>query len=158
MKASEHVMDNETKRKMGKAPNGHFLPGRSFNPGGRPKGARTFRSTLRDHLDALISETNSTELDEVIKALIASAKRTSRTGIEATKLIAAYTDGMPHQWDDSADGASAGGTVLVLPSNGREVPMLEVNEAIERLGLQNTLNIPSYEESDDNSNGQEEEA
>jgi Family of unknown function (DUF5681) len=52
----------------GRPPNEHqFRPGQSGNPTGRPKGARSFKSDLRDELDALVSISDGNATVEVTK-------------------------------------------------------------------------------------------
>ena len=60
-----------------------FRPGQSGNPGGRPKGARSFKSDLRDELSELINFQDGENQHTVskqralIKRLVASASLAS---------------------------------------------------------------------------------
>lgn len=52
----------------GRPPTEHqFRPGQSGNPAGRPKGARSFKSDLRDELSELVSISDGTSTVEMTK-------------------------------------------------------------------------------------------
>jgi hypothetical protein len=60
--------DSNTHVGYGRPPAEHqFRPGQSGNPNGRPKGARSFKSDLRDELGEVISISEGNETIEVTK-------------------------------------------------------------------------------------------
>lgn len=128
--------------------NGRFVKGHVYNPGGRPKGSRTFASVLQGHLEALDAETGMTELDNIILNLIACAKRRSRLGVVATKLIAAYTDGLPATQDEFVGPVGGAGVVLVLPSNGRELPLVDEENILQAEVVNGRVSVafPAFDE------------
>lgn len=134
--------------RRGKDPtNGRFLPGHNYAAKTETRATRriSFRGTLREKLEQ-VDPDGLNKLEKVIESLIATAQRPSRTGIEATKVIAAYIDGTPFAQHD-ADGSSASsGTVLVLPSNGRELVIDEGNNALLELNGNGQWEIPTNDE------------
>ena len=114
--------------------NGRFSPGHTGNPGGRPHGSRTFAGRLAHHTFQVDPETGEDNLDDIINNLLSLAKRGSRVGIMAAQLVAAYLDGRPGYYDPVARPGGAGsgqGVVLLLPSNGRELPLVEAGEIMQ---------------------------
>lgn len=110
---------------------GGFQKGQSGNPGGRKKGSTTFTNALMERLEALVDDCGTTELDEIIASLVVHAKQHTRAAVEAAKLIAAYADGLPARNDGMPGfGDSGGGVVLILPSNGREMPIVDENQVL----------------------------
>ena len=83
-------MRTTAKQRAGGVTGKGFLPGKSGNPGGRPKGV----DALRAELEKRYGGANSKLLDK-LELLRVSAN--PKVSLEATKLILAYWIGLPSQ-------------------------------------------------------------
>lgn len=72
-------------------------PGKSGNPGGRPK-RRPIAESLKDALDETVGRSDKTRRQALVERLFRIALSGKRTeALAAMKLILAYTDGLPVQ-------------------------------------------------------------
>src|SRR3990167_3499901 len=76
-----------------------FQPGQSGNPAGRPKGARSFTTKVREALMKIADGKDYTNEAAFIRSIL---KKAIEEGDASTqKLIWNYLDGLPHQTVDT---------------------------------------------------------
>lgn len=100
-----------------------FAAGKSGNPKGRPKGSRSVGAVLKDILQQKIAVTENGKtrripaLEVMLRRLVNDAMRSDPNAI---RLLLSLID----RYSDSPEAFNANnvtGTVVILPSNGREI-------------------------------------
>ena len=97
-----------------------FAAGKSGNPKGRPKGSRSVGAVLNDILQQKIAVTENGKTRR-IPALEVMLRRPANDAMRgdphARRLLLPLND----RYSDSPDAKNVTGTVVILPSNGREI-------------------------------------
>ena len=100
-----------------------FAAGKSGNPKGRPKGSRSVEAVLKDVLQQKIAVTEDGKtrripaLEVMLRRLANDAMRSDPNAIRLfLSLIDRYSDS-----PEAFNAKNVTGTVVILPSNGREI-------------------------------------
>ena len=95
-----------------------FAAGQSGNPKGRPKGSRPVGAVLKDILQQKIAVNGKTRRIPALEVMLRRpANDAMRGDPHARRLLLPLID----RYSDSPDANNVTGTVVILPSNGREI-------------------------------------
>src|ERR1700716_1452267 len=95
-----------------------FAAGKSGNPKGRPKGSRPVGAVLKDILQQKIAVNGKTRRIPALEVMLRRlANDAMHSDPHARRLLVSLID----RYSDSPDANNVTGTVVILPSNGREI-------------------------------------
>ena len=97
-----------------------FAAGKSGNPKGRPKGSRSVGAVLNDILQQkiVVTENGKTRRIPALEVMLRRlANDAMHSDPHARRLLVSLID----RYSDSPDANNVTGTVVILPSNGREI-------------------------------------
>ena len=91
-----------------------FKPGESGNPDGKPKGAKSFTTVVREALNAVYKGTETTAERALVEAILENAIDNKKP--ESQKLVWNYLDGLPLAKTELSGKVKTGNGLPVTPA------------------------------------------
>ena len=147
-------VDNTTQKQRGGITGKGFLPGKSGNPDGRPRGTRNISTKMREALDKLGAKDAQGKPVPVEDALVQKVIKMALDGDrKMIELIWNYLDGKPPQYIDITSHGERVGTVLITPEEEKRIEELFAPRLLLPQTQHGNNQLPTKESNDSNNQG-----